>query len=50
MRENPHDRILKNEPKKQHISTVPKSCSFILPYYVSLLDPSNFYYVLVEYT
>ena len=26
MRKNPHDRILKEEPKEQHLSTVPKSC------------------------
>ena len=26
MRKNPRDKILKNEPKKQHLSTVPKSC------------------------
>ena len=26
MRKNLHDRILKGEPKEQHLSTVPKSC------------------------
>ena len=26
MRKNPHDRILKKEPKEQYLSTVPKSC------------------------
>ena len=25
MKKNPHDKILKKEPKKQHISLVPKS-------------------------
>ena len=29
MRKNLHDRILKEEPKEQHLSTVPKSCSNI---------------------
>ena len=28
MRKNPHDRILKMESKKQHLSTVSKSCFF----------------------
>ena len=27
MRKNPHDRILKEKSKEQHLSTVPKSCS-----------------------
>ena len=27
MRKNLHDRILKEEPKEQHLSTVLKSCS-----------------------
>ena len=27
MRNNPYGIILKEEPKKQHLSTVPKSCS-----------------------
>ena len=27
MRKIPHGRILKAEPKKQHLSTVPKFCS-----------------------
>ena len=26
MRKNPHDRILKGEPKEQHLSIVPMSC------------------------
>ena len=26
MSKNPHDRIIKGEPKKQHLSTIPKSC------------------------
>ena len=29
---NPHSRILKEEPKEQHLSTVPKSCSYIYIY------------------
>ena len=29
MRKNPHDIISKGEPKEQHLSTVPKSCSII---------------------
>ena len=28
MRKNPHGRILKGEHKEQHLSIVPKSCSF----------------------
>ena len=28
MRKNPHNKILKEELKKQHISNVPKFCSF----------------------
>ena len=32
MRKNPHGRILRGELKKQHLNTVPKSCSFILFY------------------
>ena len=27
MRKNPYDRILKGEPKKQHLNTIHKSCS-----------------------
>ena len=26
MKKNPHDRILKREPKEPHLNTVPKSC------------------------
>ena len=29
MKKNPHDKILKGKPKKQHLSTIPKSCSMI---------------------
>ena len=29
MRKNPHDKILKWEPKEQHLSTIPKSCPSI---------------------
>ena len=36
MRKNPHDKILKKEPKKQHLSTVPKSCSSENSYAVTL--------------
>ena len=28
MRKNSHDKILKGKPKEQHLSTIPKSCSF----------------------
>ena len=28
MRKNLHDKILKGEPKEQHLNTVPKSCSY----------------------
>ena len=28
MKKNLHDRILKGEPKEQHLSTIPKSCPF----------------------
>ena len=34
MRKNPHDRILKIEPKEQHLNIVLRSCS----YYYSLLN------------
>ena len=27
MRKNSHGKILRGEPKEQHITTVPKSCS-----------------------
>ena len=27
MRKKPHGKILKNEFKEQHLSTIPKSCS-----------------------
>ena len=30
MRKNLYGRILKEKPKKQYISTIPKSCSFII--------------------
>ena len=30
MRENLHGRILKGEPNEQHLSTIPKSCFFLL--------------------
>ena len=30
MTKNPHSRILKGEPKEQHLSTEPKSCPFII--------------------
>ena len=30
MRKNPHDRILRVEPKEQHLNTVPKSCPFFI--------------------
>ena len=29
MNKNPHDRILKEEPKEQHLSIVPKSCHIL---------------------
>ena len=28
MKRNPHYRILKSEPKKQHLNTISKSCSY----------------------
>ena len=34
MRKNPHGRILKVKPKKQHLSTVPKSCSIYIYIYI----------------
>ena len=30
MRENLHGRILKGGPNEQHLSTIPKSCFFLL--------------------
>ena len=32
MRKNPHGKILKWELKEQHLSTVPKSCSYSLKF------------------
>ena len=32
MKKNPHGRILKKVPKEQHLSIVPKSCSYIYIY------------------
>ena len=29
MRKNPHGRILRGEPKEQHLKTVPKFCPYI---------------------
>ena len=29
MRKNSHGRILKREPKEQHLSTIPKFCPFL---------------------
>ena len=40
MRKNSHDRILKEESKEQHLSTVPKFCSNL-----NTVD-SNFYILL----
>ena len=34
MSKNPHDRILKGEPKKQHLSTVPKYCPIYIYIYI----------------
>ena len=36
MRKNPHGRILKGEPKGQHLSTVSKSYPFILFYFIGI--------------
>ena len=30
MRKNPHGKILKEEPKEQHLNTVPKCCPIII--------------------
>ena len=40
MRKNPHDRILKWEFKEQHLSIVPKSCSYIYIYILESKDKS----------
>ena len=37
MRKNPHDKILKKEPKEQHLSIALKFCSFF-KVFVSLLN------------
>ena len=37
MRKNLHDRILKEEPKEQHLSTVSKSYSNIYIHFVEAL-------------
>ena len=47
MRKNSHVKILKREPKEQHLSIVPKSCSFkksIFQKYLlkKILGPINF--------
>ena len=49
MRKNSHDKILKMEPKEQHLNTVPKSCSFInydLLYYQNI----NIYICVCTFT
>ena len=33
MRKNLHGSILKNEPKEQHLSTVPKSCFILIAFF-----------------
>ena len=38
MKKNPHDRILKREPKEPHLNTVPKSCYI---FFLELLTFSN---------
>jgi len=37
MKKNPHNKILKGEPKEQHLSTVPKFCSFLWKYWKNFL-------------
>ena len=37
MRKNPHSRILKNEPKKQHLNIVPKSCPILIIHFKKFL-------------
>ena len=42
MKKNQRDRILKREPKEQHISIVPKSCPYIYIYILwVVLGPQN---------
>ena len=35
MRKNPHEKILKLKPKKQHLSIIPKSCPIYIYIYIS---------------
>ena len=37
MSKNPHRRILKCEPKKQHLSTVPKFCPIYIYIYIYIV-------------
>ena len=43
MRKNSHYKILRREPKKQHLSTVPKSCSFFKYIWIELLYYKSIY-------
>ena len=40
MRRNPHDRILKDEPKEQHLNTTLKSCFIELYMIIFLISKS----------
>ena len=39
MKKNPYDKILRDEPKKQYLSTVPKSCYIYI--YIYILNSSS---------
>ena len=43
MRKKPHGRILRGEPKEQHLSSVPKSCSSsIIPLFIKFIYSKDF--------
>ena len=37
MSKNSHDRMLKVKPKKQHLSTIPKSCPIYIYIYIQIV-------------
>ena len=41
MRKNPRSRILRGQPKEQHISTIPKSCHIYIYIYINIYIAVN---------
>ena len=50
MKKNPHSRILKGNPKKQYLSTVPKSCHFLYIYVQHFPKPFYIKYYKIIFT